>query len=359
MAILDDDGQPVVGQPGEIAIDRHHPNTMLEYWRNPEATKEKFLGDWLLTGDLGAMDEDGYVWFVSRKDDVINSAGYRIGPGEIEGCLGGHEAVAMSAVIGVPDERRGEVPKAFVVLRPGVRAERRAGRRAAPARAHPPGRATRCRARSCSSTTCRRPRPARSCGGPCAIQLKTRSLARFIPLGRHHRTACTLWTAAPYDFPMPWPSHRSIDGGIDRIPLPDSPGELWLCGKHVTGPDAEAAMARVGATTIVCLNERHELEERYPDYVAWLVAHRGDRAVWFPIPDLHAPPVETVVPVPRRPAPAARRRRAGADALRGRHRAGGDDGGRRADDDGRAGRGRAGHRGRAPADGRARSGHPA
>ena len=88
---------------------------------------------------------------------------------------------------------------------------------------------------------------------------------------------------------MPWPSHRSLDGGIDRIPLPGTAGELWLCGKHVTGPDAEAAMARVGATTIVCLNERHELEDRYPDYVAWLVAHRGDRAVWFPIPDLHAP----------------------------------------------------------------------
>ena len=106
MAVLDDDGQPVIGDDGEIAIDRHHLNTMLEYWRNPEATKEKFLGDWLLTGDLGVQDEDGYVWFVSRKDDLINSAGYRIGPGEIEGCLGSHEAVAMSAVIGVPDERR-------------------------------------------------------------------------------------------------------------------------------------------------------------------------------------------------------------------------------------------------------------
>ena len=92
---------------------------MLEYWRNPEATKDKFLGDWLLTGDLGVLDEDGYVWFQSRKDDVINSAGYRIGPGEIEGSLGSHEAVAMAAVIGVPDERRGQVPKAFVVLEPG------------------------------------------------------------------------------------------------------------------------------------------------------------------------------------------------------------------------------------------------
>jgi acetyl-CoA synthetase len=120
VAVLDDDGNPITGETGEIAIDRHHPNTMLEYWRNPKATEEKFHGDWLLTGDLGVQDEDGYVWFMSRKDDVINSAGYRIGPGEIEGSLGSHDAVAMSAVIGVPDERRGEVPKAFVVLRPGV-----------------------------------------------------------------------------------------------------------------------------------------------------------------------------------------------------------------------------------------------
>ena len=122
VAVVDLDGNPVVGQEGEIAVDRHHPNTLLEYWRNPEATRDKFVGDWLLTGDLGVLDEDGYVWFVSRKDDVIKSAGYRIGPGEIEGCLGGHDAVAMSAVIGAPDERRGQVPKAFVVLRPGLEA---------------------------------------------------------------------------------------------------------------------------------------------------------------------------------------------------------------------------------------------
>jgi acetyl-CoA synthetase len=125
VAVLDDSGQPVIGRPGEIAADRHHPLTMLEYWRNPEATRDKFLGDWLLTGDIGVMDEDGYVWFQSRKDDVINSSGYRIGPGEIEECLGSHPAVALSAVIGVPDERRGEVPKAFVVLRAGYAADDR------------------------------------------------------------------------------------------------------------------------------------------------------------------------------------------------------------------------------------------
>jgi acetyl-CoA synthetase len=119
-AVLDDDGNPVIDQTGELAVDRRHPNTMLEYWRNPVATEEKFHGDWLLTGDLAIQDEDGYVWFQSRKDDVINSAGYRIGPGEIESSLGAHPSVAMAAVIGVPDERRGQVPKAFVVLRPGV-----------------------------------------------------------------------------------------------------------------------------------------------------------------------------------------------------------------------------------------------
>jgi len=109
----------VIGRVGEIAVDRNHPNLMLGYWQNPEATVEKFRGDWMLSGDLGVQDEDGYFWFESRKDDVIKSSGYRIGPGEIEACLGSHPAVAMSAVVGAPDERRGEVPKAFVVLRAG------------------------------------------------------------------------------------------------------------------------------------------------------------------------------------------------------------------------------------------------
>jgi acetyl-CoA synthetase len=117
---LDDDGNPVLDTVGELAVDRRHPNTMLEYWRNPAATEEKFLGDWLLTGDLAVQDRDGYIWFQSRKDDVINSAGYRIGPGEIESSLGAHPSVAMAAVIGVPDERRGQVPKAFVVARDGI-----------------------------------------------------------------------------------------------------------------------------------------------------------------------------------------------------------------------------------------------
>ncbi len=119
--VLDDDGTPVVGRPGEIAVRAPDPVFMLRYWNRPEATAEKYRGEWLLTGDLGIEDDDGYLWFVSRKDDVINSMGYRIGPGEIEESLMGHPAVALCAVVGVPDEIRGQVPKAFVVLRDGHR----------------------------------------------------------------------------------------------------------------------------------------------------------------------------------------------------------------------------------------------
>ena len=104
---------------GEVAIQRPDPVMFLEYWRNPEATKEKFIGDWSLTGDLAKKDEEGYLWFVGRKDDLITSAGYRIGPAEIEDCLLKHPAVTMAAVIGSPDEVRGEVVKAFIILKAG------------------------------------------------------------------------------------------------------------------------------------------------------------------------------------------------------------------------------------------------
>jgi len=117
--VLDDDGLPVVGSQGEIAVRAPDPVFMLEYWNRPDATRDKYLGEWLLTGDIGIEDDDGYLWFVSRKDDVINSRGYRIGPGEIEESLMRHPAVAMCAVVGVPDDIRGQVPKAFVVLRDG------------------------------------------------------------------------------------------------------------------------------------------------------------------------------------------------------------------------------------------------
>jgi len=85
----------------------------------------------------------------------------------------------------------------------------------------------------------------------------------------------------------PWPSERSLDGGVDEVPLPEGPGRLWLCGKHAVAPDPEALLERLGATTIVALNEVHELDDRYPDYVRWL--RSSTRGVWYPVPDLHAP----------------------------------------------------------------------
>lgn len=94
-----------------------------------------------------------------------------------------------------------------------------------------------------------------------------------------------------------WPYGRARDGGIDEIPLEGSLGRLWLCGKHAIGPDVEGLLARVDATTVVCLNEAYELEDRYPHYVDWLRANVGTRAVWFPIPDLHAPPLDRVGPM--------------------------------------------------------------
>ncbi|MDH3280287.1 MAG: AMP-binding protein, partial [Gammaproteobacteria bacterium] len=98
------------------------PVMFLGYWNREQVTREKFLGDWFLTGDFGYRDEDGYLWFVGRKDDVISSSGHRIGPGEIEDCLLQHEAVAQAAVIGSPDELRGEIIKAYIVLAEGFHA---------------------------------------------------------------------------------------------------------------------------------------------------------------------------------------------------------------------------------------------
>jgi len=118
--IIDPDGH-VLGpeEEGQIAVKRPDPVMFLEYWNNPQATTDKFLGDWLLTGDRGFKDADGYFWFLGREDDVITSAGYRIGPGEIEDCLAKHPAVSLAAAIGIPDALRTERIKAFIQLRPG------------------------------------------------------------------------------------------------------------------------------------------------------------------------------------------------------------------------------------------------
>ncbi|HET6469132.1 MAG TPA: AMP-binding protein [Geminicoccaceae bacterium] len=124
VASVDEEGREVErGASGTIAVRRPDPVMFLGYWNNPDATRAKFRGDWLATGDVGRMDADGYVWFEGRTDDLINSAGYRIGPAEIEECLVRHPAVALAAVVGVPDPVRGERIKAFLVLKEGVAAD--------------------------------------------------------------------------------------------------------------------------------------------------------------------------------------------------------------------------------------------
>ena len=132
VAVLDDEGQPAVpGETGEVGVQRScdgamDPVFMLGYWNNPQATAEKFPGGgiddpaaWGRTGDLARLDERGVLWYQGRSDDMFKSAGYRIGPGEIENCLLRHPAVANAAVIGAPDAVRGTVVKAFIVLQAG------------------------------------------------------------------------------------------------------------------------------------------------------------------------------------------------------------------------------------------------
>ena len=125
VAVIDDKGNDLPsGELGEVAIHRNFngqsdPVFFLEYWKNPQATKEKFIGDWGCTGDQAKVDEDGYLWYQGRSDDVIKSAGYRIGPAEIESCLVKHPAVQNAAVIGKPDAARGAIIKAFIVLQSG------------------------------------------------------------------------------------------------------------------------------------------------------------------------------------------------------------------------------------------------
>ncbi len=122
--IVGDDGKVLpAGETGHIAFKTPDPIQMLGYWQNEQATRDKFVGDWMLSGDLGQKDDRGYLWFLGRDDDVITSAGYRIGPGEIEECLMKHPAVALAAVIGVPDPTRTEIVKAFIVPAAGQTAD--------------------------------------------------------------------------------------------------------------------------------------------------------------------------------------------------------------------------------------------
>ena len=110
------------GDNGIIAVARPDPVMFLGYWNNPQASEAKFAGDWCLTGDTGIADEEGYIWYKGREDDLISSGGYRIGPTDIEDCLLKHRGVLMAAVIGVPDAVRGEIVRAFIVPKPGAAA---------------------------------------------------------------------------------------------------------------------------------------------------------------------------------------------------------------------------------------------
>ncbi|AEG92128.1 acyl-CoA synthetase [Ramlibacter tataouinensis] len=126
VAVIDDAGNECPpGEPGDVAVHRCDvhgdldPIFFLGYWNQEDATRRKFTGDWCRTGDLAVRDEDGYLWYQGRADDVFKAAGYRIGPGEIENCLVKHPAVANAAVVPKPDRERGAVVKAYVVLAPG------------------------------------------------------------------------------------------------------------------------------------------------------------------------------------------------------------------------------------------------
>ena len=126
IALIDDVGMDVAeGEIGEVAVNRIAPDGapdpvfFLGYFKNPEATASKFTGDWCRTGDLAKRDAEGFLWYQGRADDMFKSAGYRIGPSEIENCLLRHPAIANAAVVPSPDETRGNVVKAYVVLTSG------------------------------------------------------------------------------------------------------------------------------------------------------------------------------------------------------------------------------------------------
>ncbi|MEM7290921.1 MAG: AMP-binding protein, partial [Pseudomonadota bacterium] len=125
VAIIDANGNALeADQVGEIAIRQPNPVMFLEYWNDFHATKDKFIGDWMLTGDRGSRNEDGYFHFLGRNDDVITSAGYRIGPSEIEDCLTAHPAVELAAVVGKADPVRTEIVTANIMLAEGYKESR-------------------------------------------------------------------------------------------------------------------------------------------------------------------------------------------------------------------------------------------
>ena len=131
VAVIDESGQLCApGTPGEVAVNRFdvhgHPDPVffLGYWNNEVATRDKYTGDWCRTGDVAVCDDEGYLWYQGRTDDMFKAAGYRIGPGEIENCLVKHPCVQNAAVVPKPDAERGALVKAYVVLSPDALAER-------------------------------------------------------------------------------------------------------------------------------------------------------------------------------------------------------------------------------------------
>ncbi len=131
VAVIDESGNLcAAGEPGEVAVnrfDRHgnpDPVFFLGYWKNQKATMDKYKGHWCRTGDVAVQDEEGYLWYQGRTDDMFKSAGYRIGPGEIENCLVKHPAVVNAAVVPKPDADRGALVKAYVVMSPEFRLHR-------------------------------------------------------------------------------------------------------------------------------------------------------------------------------------------------------------------------------------------
>jgi acetyl-CoA synthetase len=128
VVLINDEGKLLgPGETGEVALNRYDihgdpdPIMFIEYWKNPQATHNKYSGDWCRTGDLASMDEDGYFWYQGRADDMFKAAGYRIGPSEVENCLVKHPAVINAAVVPKPDAERGNIVKAYIVLTPGTK----------------------------------------------------------------------------------------------------------------------------------------------------------------------------------------------------------------------------------------------
>ena len=186
--ILDEDENEVeVGERGEICLKaRSNPHYPIGYWNRPEDTEEEFGGDWFHTKDAAQIDEDGYVWYAGRADDVIISAGYRIGPFEVESACVEHPAVKEAAAVASPDPKRGDIVKAFILLAAGHEPSDETGRRDQEVRARATSRPTPTRARSSSWTTCPRRSRARSAGSSCARPSGRRSRPRR-PTRPQHR----------------------------------------------------------------------------------------------------------------------------------------------------------------------------